>query len=642
MRPEPVPVEAKKRLVIWRASRHSGVVRRCLLALALLGWSGAASATTISWQRGAGADSCAEEPAILAEVEARLGRPLESPTAAGAERFEVKVDKVGSSFRARIQRRDAASQLRGERVLSVKGDKCSALSDYVVVALSLMIDAEAALSSASAPADAPPEPASADFPNAPEPEPAPASPTSAPEPSDLPARSAGSGPHVLYLYPAVTPPSGDARFSKGASRRYAATLVQRALGARMEQREIYTVVEPRARFESLGDAESFARRAERRPPPRVRTESGTQAATADYVLLPSLDEVLVQDGTDYTLGGDGKAVTVTVRASALVTDVTRQRGFSPLKGEARFSVLGTSADAATRRFALRLGLLRAVEELVQRLRENAAFRIRPRLVIGSDGERHLELASLRGVGNGDRFVFEDERGQRSGYATVYDVTPTRASLRVLSSGEGTRLLELAKAPGKIGDFSLRYTRRAAYGASSEAERLAAVEAARRTRHLDGATELGLGWRFLVEPSGGSPLRPLVDAHFSFAASSGAALLIGMQGGLGYEAPLLPALGLTFLPYVSAGGLFLRGALGDERSQQARLETLLAASASVGGRFELVHLLGGFSLTLGAEAQYVHPLASAVSKSDFVGDELPNLHALIFQLGGSYRGSSYRD
>lgn len=615
-------------------------MRRSLLALALLGWSEAASATTVSWQRGAGADSCAEEPDILAEVEARLGRPLESPTAAGAERFEVKVERVGSSFRARIQRRDAASQLRGERVLSVKSDKCSALSDYVVVALSLMIDAEAAMS--SAPAGAPSEAANADFPDPPAPAPAPEGPSSAPEASDLPARSAGSGPRVLYLYPAVTPPSGDPRFSRGASRRYAAALVQRALGARLEQREIYTVVEPRARFASLGDAESFARRAERRPPPRVLTEAGTHAATADYVLLPTLDEVLVQDGSDYTLGGDGQAVTVTVRASALVTDVARQRGFSPLKAEARFSVLGTSADAATRRFALRLGLLRAVEELVQKLRENAAFRIRPRVVLGPNGERHVELASLKGIGNGDRFVFEDEQGRRSGYATVYDVTPTRASMRVLSSGEGTRLLELAKVPGMTSDFSLRGARRAAYGASSEGERLAAAEAGRRTRHFDGATELGVGWRFLVEPRSGSPLRPLVDAHFSFVASSGAALLVGMQGGLGYEASLLPALGLTFLPYVTAGGLFMRGALGDERSGQARLETLLAASGSVGGRFELVRLLGGFSLTLGAEAQYVLPLASAVSKSNFVGDELPDLHALIFQLGGAYRGSSYRD
>ncbi|MDF3067324.1 MAG: hypothetical protein K0R38_2925 [Polyangiaceae bacterium] len=617
-------------------------MRRCLLALALLAWSEAASATTITWQRGAGADSCAEEPVILAEVEARLGRPLESPTAAGAERFEVKVERVGSSFRARIQRRDADSQLRGERVLSVKSDKCSALSEYAVVALSLMIDAEAALSSASPHAGVPSEPAGADFPEAPEPAPAPTSPSSAPEPGDLPARSAGSGPRVLYLYPAVTPPRGDPRFSRTASRRYAAALVQRALGARLEQREIYTVVEPQARFESLGDAESFARRAERRAPPRVLTEAGTRAATADYVLLPSVDELLVQDGSDYTLGGDGKAVTVTVRASALVTDVARQRGFSPLKAEARFSVLGTSTDAATRRFALRLGLLRAVEELVQKLRENAAFRIRPRLVVGADGERHVELASLKGIGNGDRFVFEDEPGRRSGYATVYDVTTTRASLRVLSSGEGTRLLELAKAPGMTSDFSLRFTRRAAYGTASEGERLAAAEAGRRTRHFDGATELGVGWRFLVEPSSGSRLRPLVDTHFSFVVSSGAALLVGMQGGVGYETPLLPALGLTFLPYVTAGGLFMRGSLGDERSRNARLETLLAASASVGGRFELVRLLGGFSLTLGAEAQYVLPLASAVSKSDFVGDELPNLHALIFQLGGAYRGSSYRD
>ncbi len=578
----------------------------------------------------------------MAEVETRLGRPLESPTAAGAERFEVKVEQVGASFRARIQRRDAANQLRGERVLSVKSDKCSALSDYVVVALSLMIDAEAALSSPSAPAEASSEPASADFPEAPEPTSSPATPTPAREPSDLPARSAGSGPRVLYVYPAVTPPSGDARFSRGASRRYAAALVQRALGARMEQREIYTVVEPRARFESLGDAESFARRAERRPPPRVLTDSGTHAGTADYVLIPSLDEMLVQDGTDYTLGGDGKAVTVMVRVSALVTDVASQRGFSPLKAEARFSMLGKSNDAATRRFALRLGLLRAVDELGQRLRQNAAFRIRPRLVTGSDGERQLELASLRGVGNGDRFVFEDADGRRSGYATVYGVTPTRASLRVLSSGEGTRLLELAKAPGKTGDFSLRYTRRAAYGASGEGERLAAEQAGRRTRHFGGATELGVGWRYLVEPSGGSPLRPLVDAHFSFVASSGAALLAGMQGGLGYEATLVPALGLTFLPYVTAGGLFIRGTLGDEQSNQARLETVIAASASVGGRFELVRLVGGFSLTLGAEAQYVLPVASSVPKAEFVGEKLPPLHALVFQLGGAYRGSSYRD
>jgi hypothetical protein len=185
-------------------------------------------------------------------------------------------------------------------------------------------------------------------------------------------------------------------------------------------------------------------------------------------------------------------------------------------------------------------------------------------------------------------------------------------------------------------------RRASYGDSDAADRQQAMESGKRTRKFGGATEIGLGWRLLFEPSSGTQWRPLLDVHWAFAAASSLALDVGVQGGIGYELPVLPAIGLGFLPYVAAGGSALRGGLGEEGGIDAQLQNALSATFSAGARFELFRLLGSFSLTCGVEGQYWVPLLSSTAKTDFIQDRYPDLHALVFQLGGGLRTSDYPD
>jgi len=327
-----------------------------------------------------------------------------------------------------------------------------------------------------------------------------------------------------------------------------------------------------------------------------------------------------------------------LRLHLFVTDIARRRQLQGFDVKTGFSLLGRKKDVTAVRFAVKLALEKAADEVLEALRVEPAFRIRPRFVQAPEGDR-AELLSLRGVKNGDRFEFEDANGERSGYASVYEVGRARARVQVWKSGSG-RLLALGQAQRVVPSVAIKSVHRLAYAKPSAEETERAASEGAMARHFGAGTELGMMWRFAWESASGSRIRPLFDVGWSFAAVHSLALNVEARGGVGYQLMPIPALGLGFLPYVSAGGLYMRGSLGKGDADQPKLEGLLGLTANAGATIEFFRLFGGVSLAATAEAQYVLPLVSASSRDDFLDHEFPALHALSLQLGIVYRPSEF--
>jgi (2Fe-2S) ferredoxin len=612
-------------------------VRAGLAVLAGLAMLSTASAATLTWERDESAARCASNETLESQVEARLGRPLSAlPSARGVH---VRLERSGASWVIHLEMRDPSGKVQGERVLSVPGNECAKIEPYVALALALMIDPNAELGlgeEGTKDADAPES--SASSPEAPTESPkadATVDTVPPPESREVPTRLSGQGHSVLYVYPAIVPVERERGWPREVAPELVARLTQSLLSGRFVQREVYTVVEPGQLLQQRSDGDALTRKAARRGSLVLQTGSKT-VPPAHYVLAPSLDELTVQDGFDYSLGGSGRALAVNLRLHVFITDIARRRQLQGFDVKTGFSLLGRSKDAAAVRFAVKLALEKAADEVLDALRVEAAFRVRPRFVEASDGAR-AELLSLRGVKNGDRFEFEDANGERSGYATVHEVGATRARVDVWKSGRG-RLVALGQAQRIVPSVALKSVHRLAYGEPSAEETERAASEGLMARHFGAGIELGMMWRFAWESASGSRIRPLVDVGWSFAAAHSLALNVEARAGLGYQLMPIPALGLGLLPYVTAGGLFMRGSMGSDDAGQPKLEGLLGVTANVGSTIEFFRLLGAVSLAATAEAQYVLPLLSASSRDDFLDHELPALHALSFQLGIVYRPS----
>jgi hypothetical protein len=105
----------------------------------------------LSYTREAGADSCPEESVFRDSVLSRLGYDPFEESAPRA--LTVVVRRTGDTLVARIELRDAAGHLQGERVLNGTGTDCSELGNAMAIAVSLGIDP---LSAAALPVATPP------------------------------------------------------------------------------------------------------------------------------------------------------------------------------------------------------------------------------------------------------------------------------------------------------------------------------------------------------------------------------------------------------------------------------------------------------------------------------------------------------
>jgi hypothetical protein len=608
---------------------------RLLAPLAIVSLASTASAATLAWEDVESAEACLSPSSVERQVEARLGRRLND--VGPSQALRVKVQARGRSWVASIEMRDARGSLVGRRVLTLNDDPCGQLEGFVALALALMIDPESAL--LAPPEPPPPEPVSP----APTPESEPPEATP-PEPTKTAPRYAnvtGSGKTTLYVYPAVLPLDLSRSWPRGLPTEDTVRLAQRLLAFRLVQREVYTVVETAKFFDTEREAENFVHRLGKGREPEITASGPTKAA--DFELIPSVEELSIQDGYDYSLGTRARVTAVSLRLRMRGTDSRNRRELKSFEIKTGFSLEGQRKDEKLRAFAIRLALEKASDEILDALRPEPAFRIRPRIV--DDSEPHVELASLRGVSAGDRFVFEDENGRRSGYASVYDVEGTRARVRVYDSGRGERLLFLAKVRHTVQSFVVQGNYRFAFAEPSAIDTARAIQQSRATRNFGGGTELGLDWKVWREPSSGSKFRSLIELGWTFIAAHNIALNWELKGGAGFETPLIPAIGLGMRPFAALGGMWIRGTLGpdgdsDDRHRYAKLEGLLALTGNAGIELEFYRLFGNVSPLLSGEFQYVFPLVSATPKSAFIGDRYPDLHAFGARLGFVWRPADY--
>ncbi len=600
---------------------------------------GGASAASIAWEPAKSADSCADAGTFQRDLEARLGRALsEVPDA--PQVLRITIDRAGKTFVAHIELRNAQSTLVGERTLSVQGERCQAIEPYLSLAVALMIDPEADLGEPSEHAAPANEPPSSETEAAPA---APAERSVAPPPPPVPsetqlARISGTGRRVVYVYPALRD-NASASQAHSASSLALNVLAQRLLGRRLFEREIYTVVEPPALFEDTLSAESFRRGALGAAPPKAFRAPDVPAPEAEYLLQPIVTALTVQDGLDYSRGTQLPLVTVTLRLELAGVDYVRREELEALDVTETVSVEGNRHDGRAVGFAVRLALGKAVESLLSALRREGAFRIRPRWDAGAS---RMELGSLRSVEAGDRFQFEDASGARSGWAVARDIEANRGRLQVWKSGTGERLVDVGKQQRGTFEVSLRHVQHLADHEASDADRARAMAGSRSTRALGSVSEYGIDWRYYIEPQSGSGLRPFAASNLSFLKSDEFAFGISTQGGLGYEFGLLPAIGLSVMPFASLGPMLIEGKVGTKSALNSPLENVIGLVGSAGVRLELYRLFGSLSLSTSAQFQYVAALYSGTPREQYLDDRYPNLNTFVLQLGGAFRPSDYPD
>ena len=579
-----------------------------------------AGAATLKWEQERGTESCAGQAHFVEAVEARLDRPV-ADYQKGLAEIQIRTRRAGTSWVAEIEIRSATTPQAGLRVLKVDGATCDNLEQYAALAVALILSPDPVPpASSEGVALAPGGDEEAAGP--------PAAMALGHEKMDEvatgePTRD-GTGPYVVYLYPTLLSDDRTPRLASSVPPDWLRLGLERAVTDRLLARETLSLVHTKANFSTVPSARSWARRASIRPAPRI-----AQFPPADYALVPELEELLVQDGVDYTMGDRPQAVVVSGKVRVLVVDFKNHRTLGDITAQTSLSlsVAGKSRNTAAQT-AAGLVLGRLADETANALRAYAAFRIRPRFV---EAEREARLASLRGVSDGDAFQFEDASGERSGYVVLDHVGASRASAVVRKSGSGERLVELSAFEPTSNEVYLYSGARVAYSEPKAVASPPTSGALGRSPQLGDRREYGLGLRLLHLLSPVSPVRVIGGVRGALITGSSLGFVSEGQLGLGYELPVLPAVGLTLTPYAAPGVLFMRADFG-----------MAALSASAGVQAELYRLVGDFSLTFGVEAQYSGVVWAETPKNQFIDERYPNLSGLSLQLGLRHRPATHRD
>lgn len=149
-----------------------------------------ARTSSLSWERGPGAEACADAEAIERKVEARLGRDV----FVAAERAEValrgRVERAApTGFRAKLALAAHDGAPLGEREIASAEPTCDALGEQLALVIAVMIDPEGALAGP----EARPEPA--------------ATPSPEPAPTEAPSRPSAKPAAPLPVAPPAAPRS---------------------------------------------------------------------------------------------------------------------------------------------------------------------------------------------------------------------------------------------------------------------------------------------------------------------------------------------------------------------------------------------------------------------------------------------------
>lgn len=574
---------------------------RRLLLFGLLGiWPSKGSAATLTWERGAGADACAEAAKAQLEVERRLAKPLTSVRP--QERVRVRIERSSGAWVARVEMRDNEGKLEGERTLSVTAETCEKIEQYTVIVVALALEGDAAEASRATPdatALESEQPAAAVAP--PEAVLAPAPPAPAPAAEQLP-RVSGAGELCLFVQGPVYGPGSASAPAASAAIRADGRRLQTALATQLAPRGLFTVVEVTPGFDGELSLRSWLRRASDVPAPVVTlaAASGNEPlARADYVLVPLVETLTVQDGIDYSLGPDPRAIVVNARVALLGFDFLLRRELPLATLSASVAFAGDARNATTVHLALQTALESIATDALKSLGEYPAFRGQPQTASG--------------------------HGAR------------RACAAIQSSESGARLSQPARDSVWDVSFYLDAAKRVAYAQPAESELVRARATGLRAQEFGPATEFGVGVRLSHRAPNDVGWRSRFDARAASVDAGTVPLILELQGGIGYELPLWPAAGLALLPHASSGVLFASGTLGSEEPERGQLETFLGATANLGLTLEFYRLIGDFSPFVALGAEYVLPLLSERRKSEFLDSELPRLHGIAVQLGFFARG-----
>lgn len=574
---------------------------RRLLLFGLLGiWPSAASAATLAWERGAGADSCAGPQKVQLELQRRLAKPLASVRP--KQRVRVGIERRGGAWVARLEMRDDQGQLEGQRTLSVIANDCKKLEQYAVIVLALVLDGDAEEPRAVTPAagaaleSEPPAPALVAPEVVPTPTASPPSPAPAPAAQQRP-RVSGAGELCLFVQGPVYGPGSASAPAANTALRSDGQRLRSALAAELVQRALFTVVEVAPSFGDELSLRSWLRKASELPAPVVTlpTSSGLEPlAQADYVLVPLVETLTVQDGLDYSLGQDPRAIVVNARVTLLGFDHALRRELRPVTLSASLAFGGDARNTAAVHLALQTALESIASDAVQSLGDYPAFSDRPR------------ASSALGA----------RRACAPSQSSVRDARVTQPAQR---------------AAWDVG-FYLDAVKRLAYAQPAESELVRARATGLRTQEFGTTTELGVGVRVAPRTLDDAGWRPGFDVRAASVDREKAPLILELQGGVGYELPLRRTAGLALLPHVSGGVLFSSGPLGGEDRERGQLETFLGATVNLDLTMPFYRLIGDFSPFVTLGAQYVLPLLSETPKSAFLDSKLPRLHGIGVALG----------
>jgi hypothetical protein len=124
------------------SSRWIGAGTVAAVALAMLPGVARARAPATSarlvYDRGPGAQGCADEPALRAAVAARLGYDPFFPWA--HDTVVAEIERTADGFRARVKMVGEEALERGAREIAVHGESCAALTEAMALTISLIID----------------------------------------------------------------------------------------------------------------------------------------------------------------------------------------------------------------------------------------------------------------------------------------------------------------------------------------------------------------------------------------------------------------------------------------------------------------------------------------------------------------------
>ena len=128
--------------------RAAWIAAGCLVARVA---SADSLAYRVQWTRAPGAEACIETPALVAGVEARLGRPL-GVAGTDARVVDGSVERTATGFHARILVNDERGVRLGERELDEPSADCRVLDPKLTLVIALAIDPDAVARQAAAPA----------------------------------------------------------------------------------------------------------------------------------------------------------------------------------------------------------------------------------------------------------------------------------------------------------------------------------------------------------------------------------------------------------------------------------------------------------------------------------------------------------